>query len=198
MMRLSVTDLDSYLYWKGSEDMNLDALLRRLRREEPPTPAMLAGTAFHSLLENADTCDLSNAEQDGFKFRFDLESAIALPQIKELKAEHPVSTTAGPVVLVGKVDGLRGSTIIDYKLTERFDAERYAGSYQWRCYLMIFRAQRFTYEVFQCRHTDDAIVVTEHHPLTFYAYPGMEQDVLRELAGLAELVAKYVPEKAAA
>jgi hypothetical protein len=197
-MRLSVTDLDSYLYWKGSEDMDLDALLRRLRREEPPTPAMLAGTAFHSLLENADTCDLSNAEQDGFKFRFDLESAIALPQIKELKAEHLVQTTAGPVVLVGKVDGLRGSTIIDYKLTERFDAERYADSYQWRCYLMIFRAQRFTYEVFQCRHTDDAIVVSEHHPLTFYAYPGMEQDVLRELAGLAELVAKYVPEKAAA
>jgi hypothetical protein len=197
-MRLSVSDLDSYLYWKGAEDMDLDALLRRLRREEPPTPAMLAGTAFHSLLENADTCDLSDAEQDGFKFRFDLESAIAMPQIKELKAEHLVQTTAGPVVLVGKVDGLRGSTIIDYKLTERFDAERYADSYQWRCYLMIFRAQRFTYEVFQCRHTDDAIVVTEHHPLTFYAYPGMEQDVLRELAGLAELVAKHVPEKAAA
>lgn len=197
-MRLSVTDLDSYLYWKGSEDMDLDALLRRLRREEPPTPAMLAGTAFHTLLENADTCDLSNAEQDGFKFRFDLESAIAMPQIKELKAEHLVQTTAGPVVLVGKVDGLRGSTIIDYKLTERFDAERYADSYQWRCYLMIFSAQRFTYEVFQCRHTDDAIVVTEHHPLTFYAYPGMERDVLRELAGLAELVAKYIPEKEAA
>ena len=36
-MRISVTDLDQYLYWKSAEAMPVEDLLRRLRREEPPS-----------------------------------------------------------------------------------------------------------------------------------------------------------------
>lgn len=198
MIRLSVTDLDSYLYWREAEDMELDELLRRLRGEEPPGPNMLAGRAFHKLLETSDTCDLDRAVMDGVTFVFALEQEIALPTIRELKAEHRFDTPSGPVTLVGKVDALNGTTVHDYKLTERFDAERYADSYQWRSYLTMFGAVRFVYDVFQCRYDDDKVIIYEYHRMPISAYPGMAADVQREVCGLAEIVAKYVPQKVAA
>lgn len=195
MIRLSVTDLDSMLYWRESE-MEFDDLLRRLRGEEPPGQNMLAGRAFHALLENANEKDeWFAAERDGFRFDFAIEQEIALPQVRELKAEHVFQTPFGPVTLVGKVDGLCGLTVRDYKLTERFDAERYADSYQWRSYLTMFGAQRFEYDVFVCRYDEERVYVFDYQHLPLCAYPGMERDVYREVCGLAEIVAKHVPQK---
>jgi hypothetical protein len=198
MIRLSVTDLDSYLYWKATEDMGLAELLSRLLREEPPTPAMQAGRAFHTVLENAGTGSLLVTEADGFTFTFAIEQEIALPSVRELKAECLLETPAGPVTLVGKVDALNGLTVHDYKLTERFDAERYADSYQWRSYLTMFGARQFVYDVFVCHYDGPEVRIYDYHRFPLSAYPGMREDVLREVSGLAEIVAKYVPEKIAA
>lgn len=197
MIRLSVTDLDSYLYWKDDEDMEFETLLMRLRGEEPPTDNMLAGRAFHKLLENAtEGAEIFAQEQDGIRFDFAIDDAIALPQIREQKAEHVFQTPSGPVTLVGKVDGLQGITINDYKLTERFDAERYTDSYQWRSYLFMFGAKRFVYDVFVCRFDLPArVYIFDYHRLPMCAYPGMERDVYREVCGLADIVAKHVPQK---
>lgn len=198
-MRLSVTDLDSYLYWLSAEDMPLEELVSRLRRQEPPSPAMLAGKAFHALLETADVCALTTAERDGWKFRFELDAELALSPIRELKGERLIQTPHGMVTLVGVVDGLTGPVVRDYKLTERFDAERYADSYQWRSYLSMFHAHTFVYDVFECKYEDDQVVVVrDYHQLRFNTYPGIASDVARAVAGLAEVVAKHVPEKAAA
>src|SRR5690606_1081653 len=69
-------------------------------------------------------------------------------------------------------------------------------SYQWRAYLLMFAAVKFDYEVFQARYGDDnTIVIYDHHPLSFYAYPGMREDVLTLVSSLAEIVVKHVPEK---
>jgi len=195
-MRLSVTMLDSYLYWRDSEDMPLEDLLKRLRGEEPPSPAMEAGRAFHKLLEHATAGELSVEEVDGWRFDFALDGEIALPTIRELKAEHAMETPSGPVTLVGKVDALNGTTVHDYKLTERFDAERYADSYQWRSYLTIFGATRFVYDVFECRceESENKVWIYNYHRLVFSAYPGMAEDVQREVNNLAGIVAQYVPE----
>lgn len=198
MIRLSVTDLDSYLYWRGSEEMDFEALLTRLRGEEPPGANMLAGRAFHKLLETADDCELFASTVDGIRFDFGIEQEIALPQIRELKAEKLFQTPSGPVTLVGKVDGLHGTTVTDYKLTERFEAERYADSYQWRSYLTMFGAARFVYDVFVCRYDDDRVYVYDYHRFPLYAYPDMAEHVQREVCGLAEIVAKHVPSKVAA
>jgi hypothetical protein len=196
VIRLSVTDLDSYLYWRGSEDMELDALLMRLRGEEPPTDNMLAGRAFHKLLENAgEGGEFFAAEQDGIRFDFAIDAEVSLPVIREMKAERVLLTPSGPVTLVGKVDGLQGITVNDYKLTERFDAERYADSYQWRSYLFMFGAKRFIYDVFVARFDADRVYIHDYHRLPLCTYPGMAEDVHREVCGLAEIVAKYVPEK---
>lgn len=197
-MRLSVTMLDQYLYWKSAEDMTLAELLVRLRGGEV-TPAMEAGRAFHSVLETATFCELETVERDGWTFDFDLEAELPVPAIRELKAERIIQTPAGMVTLVGKVDAIHGRTVRDYKLTERFDAERYADSYQWRAYLSMFHATEFIYDVFTCRYGDDQrVTVNDYHQLRFFTYPGIESDVAREVAGLAEIVAKHMPERAAA
>lgn len=194
MIRVSVTDLDSMLYWRESE-MEFADFLKRLRGEEPPGPNMLAGRAFHKLLENASESEIFAAEQDGIRFDFAIEQEIALPVVRELKAEKVFDTPFGPVTLVGKVDGLHGKTINDYKLTERFEAERYADSYQWRSYLTMFDATNFVYDAFVCRYDGPRVYVFDYHRLPFCAYPGMAEEVYREVCALAEIVAKYVPQK---
>lgn len=205
-MRISVTHLDSYLYWLSS-DMELDQLLARIKGEEPPGPSALAGRAFHSLLENAEPGQefggLNSPIVDGHQFVFAIEEELALPPVRELKAEEVFQTPSGPVTLVGKVDALNGLTVQDYKLTERFDAEKYMESLQWRAYLTMFDAWRFVYDVFVARY-DVApseltqVVIYDYHRLPLCAYPGMRADVERAVAGLAEIIATHLPERVAA
>lgn len=198
MIRISVTMLDSYLYWASSEDMSLDDLLARIRGTEEPTQQMLAGRAFHKVFEECTEGEIRVTQADGFEFEFACDKEIAVPSIRELKGEVLVQTPSGPVTLVGKVDALHGRTVIDYKLTERFDAERYTDSYQWRAYLMMFQASAFDYEVFQCKYDGPRVVVYDHHGMRFMPYPNMRADVERVVCDLAEIIAKYLPERVAA
>lgn len=197
MLRLSVTDLDSFRYWQQAEDEYMDtaALLRRLRREEPPSREMAAGKALHSLLEHGTEAVLETSVADGIKFYFTLDAALTLPPIRELKGERVYQTPVGPVTLVGKVDGLSGLSVLDYKLTSKFDAERYMESYQWRCYLSIFGARRFDYLVFVGYEELGEWEVRELHPLTFYRYAGMDEDVAGAVSQFAEFVAENMPER---
>lgn len=197
-MRISVTDLDSFRYFKATEDMDLAALLARLRREEPPSPAMLAGRAFHKVLEKAAWESADTAEADGYKFHFRADCVIPWLPVRELKGEIVLPSPVGSVTLVGVVDGIDGA-IYDHKLTKRFDAERYADSYQWRCYLVMFFAQKFVYNVFEGEQDETGDYnIWGFHSLTFYAYESMRADVLREVGELAELIAEHIPERRAA
>lgn len=196
-MRISVTELESYRRYRDEEDVELADLLAQLRRQEPPTPAMLAGKALHQVLENARAGEeLSRVEHDGFVFRFELEASIPLPRIRELKGELQVQTSVGPVTLVGVIDGMEHG-VIDYKLTNRFDAERYADSFQWRCYLVMFHASKFTYEVLVAREDERTgeRVIYEYHSLPFYAYPAMQEHVLREIDEFARFLVQHCPER---
>lgn len=197
MLRCSVTELDAYRRYRLDEGAALDELLRQLRREEPPSRAMLAGKALHHILEHAEAGqDLETAEHDGFKFRFELDCALPMPAVRELKGETILPTSVGPVVLVGVVDGLHGA-VRDYKLTARFDAERYFASYQWRCYLAMFNAREFQYDVFVGADKEERgeIAVTEYHPLRLFAYTTMRDDVLREVEEFARFAVRYLPER---
>lgn len=197
MLRLSVTELDAYRRYRDDEDVALEALLRQLRREEPPSRPMLAGKALHHILEHASPGqEFITAEHDGFKFRFDLDCELPLPAVRELKGETILPTSLGPVTLVGVVDGLHGA-VRDYKLTSRFDAERYLASFQWRCYLTMFNAREFQYDVF-VGFDDEAkgeIRVTDYHPLRLFAYPAMREDVLREVDEFARFAVQHLPER---
>lgn len=201
-MRISVTDLDGYRYFKDSEQA-LDEFLNRLRRLEPPNRKMLAGKALHKILERASSGgvelneEITVANCDGFNFRFAADCDLPLLPVVELKGEIEIETPSGPVTLVGVVDGIDGA-IYDHKLTERFDAEKYADSYQWRAYLVMFGARRFTYNVFEGKEEHDEFVIWNFQAFTLYAYEGMREDVIGEVVELAGFIAKHLPEKLAA
>lgn len=197
MIRLSVSDLETYRYWKASEDSDVPTLLAKLRHEEPPTPAMEAGRAFAKLFETADAGDTAIREVDGWTFDFTaIDAEIAVPPVRELKAEVLFATPHGPVTLVGKVDGLDGLTVHDQKLTERWEAERYIDSLQWRAYLVMFDAKAFVYDVFQARYAGRYVNVNAYETVKFYTYPNVRRDVERAVAELAGVVANFIPRAA--
>jgi hypothetical protein len=219
VIRISVSDLETWRYWKASEHSTLAELIARLTKQEPTTPQMEAGAAFAKLMEHASERSMHMEEVDGWEFFFDLDGEIALPPVRELKAEIIFETPSGPVMLVGKVDGIDGK-IHDQKLTEDFDPERYLDSLQWRSYLLMFGAREFVYDVFRAKyerakgHTDDdgvyhkgaiigppdgRITVLEYHPLRFYSYPNIRADVHRAVCELAEVIVTYgIPKSMAA
>lgn len=191
-MRLSVTQVDAYRYYRDHEDASLDDLLATLRRETVPTRPMLAGSALHKALETV-TADTDTLQADGFTFTFAEDCALPMPATRELKGELEIETRAGPVTLVGVVDTI-GVETCDHKLTARWDAEKYLDSYQWRCYLLMFGGARFTYNVFVGNEVEPGRwLITEFHRLPVYAYIGMRDDVLREVGELAAFAAKHVP-----
>lgn len=198
-MRVSVTHLDQLAYFRASEgeswEMPLDELIRRLLNKEPPSPAMLAGSAFHGILENATYgMELHEVERDGFRFRFELEGEVSLPQARELKGTKDFVVDGETVTLSGQVDALAGIRVDDHKLTERLDAERYADSMQWRAYLSIFNAEQFRYNIFEAYDRQGMRVIHSYHPLTFYRYPELEADVSRAVADFARFVRTYAHE----
>src|SRR5690349_10294117 len=184
MLRISVSDLDCYRRYKQNEDVTLEQCLAQLRRETPPSPSMLAGRALHSFFEHADPDGLETlwAQREGYRFTFDCDVEMELPAVRELKGELEIKTPSGPVTLVGVVDGM-DRAIYDYKLTGQFDAERLINSYQWRCYLLMFGADRFVYRVFVGQ--EDVFgagfdgeqffewTIREYHELPIYRYPEM-------------------------
>jgi len=211
MMRVSVTDVEAYRLYKTQEWFSFDRLLDQLLKRTPPTPAMMAGSAFHKLLETSSEAILEDATVDGFTFDFSaLDATVAMPDIREMKATKEY----GDITLVGRVDAIEGLRIWDHKLTGDFDADKYMDSYQWRAYLEIFNADRLTYNVFTGREKKGRDFITQEgaveanwagvdwivyrfDPLDCYRYPAMENDVERLVYEFAEFMNKHVVDKAA-
>lgn len=186
MIRLSVTDLDQYLYWLELEDAGPEWLIDRLTKFEP-SPAMQAGSAFHGALELL-TNSANLLVHDGYTFNIQCDAEISLPAQRELKIEREILPG---IVLVGKIDALDGNRIVDYKLTERLDAERYMDSMQWRAYLMLFETNEFEYSIFEGspdRGSTTCYTIRDWHSLRFYSYPGMESNVKEVANELAKFV----------
>lgn len=201
-LRASATDIDAlrfYLYPPIPEtEIELGELLARLRREQPPTPAMLAGTALHKALENAAAGDHKGFASDDYTFSFEIDADLDLPDIREMKATREYLIDGCEVTLVGKVDGIHGKRIDDHKLTERFDAEKYLDSYQWRIYLEVFGADEFRWNVFEGRPTVEGgkdYLIRAVHPLRMRRYPGIAADVERELHRFVAFARDHMPEK---
>lgn len=206
MIRLRVGDLDQWVRFVEPSmeqfELSTEEFLAMMRREAPPSDDMLAGSALHSLLEHAKEGDeigtLEGVERDGFVFRFDGSFTLPLPAEREPEImEHVFDTPSGKVLLRGRIDGRDiYDEIVDYKLSSTFDAERYAGSLQWRAYLLMTGARRFKYVVFQSKRTERDVWIYDMHELVFWRYPQMEADVHRRVCELAAFVAEHVPELA--
>jgi len=180
-VRISATNLESFRRWRDDSDADMAELLAYLRRQTPPSQAMAAGSAFHKVLELASYGDvLERVERDGFTFQFDVEGEFCLPQIRELKLETRRVVGGEPVTLVGVVDTLEGRRADDHKLTARPDAENYAPSAQWRCYLDWFDCDVFQYNLFHGYNPagDPGLyIIKDVVEVQFCRYPSLADDV---------------------
>lgn len=192
-IRISVSDLQCYQRYRNTEEVTLGECLAQLRRQSPPTPSMLAGRALHEALEHAEyNVETNCLKWDDYLFFFQCDIDLAIPDVRELKAEIEMITPFGPVTLVGVVDSI-DSAICDYKLTGRFDAERLADSWQWRCYLHMFNRHKFIYKVFVGEEIKDREwAIRDYHEMPVYRYVGMEQEIQREVDQCAAFFSKYV------
>jgi hypothetical protein len=198
MIRISATQLESYRRWLLNDESTNDDMIDFLLKRTAPSNAMLAGAAFHKVLENAKYNDeLNVVEQDGFKFDLSaLNCEIALPEAKEFKLEKQTIINGEPVTFVGVVDAIKINEIFDHKLTSRADAESYIDSVQWRCYLDWFDCDKFTYNLFQCYKpaNQDVYLIKSFLPVSFYRYDNMEADVREIASSFINFVKNHVPE----
>ena len=195
-LRVSATDIDAFRRYQAEDDVELADLLSQLRREEPPTESMLAGTALHSALEHAEPGEHGRFMADGYAFTFEAEGEIDLPSIREMKATRDYAIGDCLLTLVGKVDAIHGRRVDDHKYTSQYDAERYLGSYQWRIYLEVFGADEFRWNIFEGREDGPkSYVIRAIHKLTMHRYPGMADDIERELYRFVAFARFHLPER---
>lgn len=191
-MLFRVSECEAFRQFRDDEEAELSDFLARMRNEVPPSQAMLAGTAFHDVLEHAQVGELATAEAQGFKFIIEVNTELALAPIRELRA----SKRYGGLTISGKLDALCGLRVEDHKTTGRFDPDRYLAGYQWRYYLSIFGAQVFRWNVFEMREIEPMMyLVHKFHTLEQCRYPAMEADCLQLASDLEQFARLHMPER---
>ncbi len=170
---VSVTNLDTFRWWQGEEGLDLDWLLARLRGEEE-TEAMRVGKAFHAALEEADGGEIESLITSDYRFDFNCDCELPVSHIREASVEADY----GGLLVRGRVDALDGKTVTDFKVTERFDPDRFFEGYQWRYYLDMTGCDKFIWRVFVIREFGGpgSYEVYQTHTLSQNRYPGLRED----------------------
>src|SRR5699024_885043 len=83
VMLARVSNLEAFRQYRESEDMTAACLVRWITASQP-TPAMLAGTAFHAAIEVCGEGEFDTLEANGHTFLMP-DAEIALPEIRELR-----------------------------------------------------------------------------------------------------------------
>jgi len=192
-LNLRVTDLDAYRHYLNSE-MTESEFIERINRKSKPNEAMLAGSAWHKIMENADSDLDGTIEQDGFKFRILCDDVISIPQVTEIRAGIVYDMNGLYVHLTGGCDGITGIKITDHKLTFNPNLERYADSMQWRSYLKIYDADVFEYIVYCAKQNQEFIDIYSVSKITFFSYPHMGNDVFEATRDLVYFIQDHAQE----
>ncbi|WP_447896790.1 hypothetical protein [Stenotrophomonas acidaminiphila] len=173
-MLARVSNIEAFRRWREAEDQPVEDLIEFITVDNP-TPAMLAGTAFHEALEHAQPGTYEVLEAMGYTFHLP-DAELVLPTIREVRAYGQY----GDLTVTGKVDCLDGRRVDDHKTTSRFDAERYLAGYQWRFYLDLFGADVFRWNVFELREEEPQVFqVSAPQLLEITRYPGMHDDCMQ-------------------
>ena len=211
-MKLRVSWLDRWRRFLRVPEYTEEKLLQDLSGGGRTTEYAAMGTAFHRVLERMVNeperriwSDLAIRREDGYEFW--LKPDIVDIDLPALPAEAEAAASrgiGGGVELIGHADLVsRGARRVwDYKTTQRIDLETFASSYQWRAYLDLFDADRFTYLVFQVQRSrgDDAVDPATRQPvwavniidfdhLDCWRYGAMRSDVESAAHELAEFCA---------
>ena len=180
---LHVTDVDSYLWDRRNDCLDAEKWARKLSDVgDDGTPQMRRGIKFAEEMEEFQktgewprhpihrfTCDAGVPRCDRTEYRL-------RQQICEVGNDR--------ILLSGKVDGLCGDVVVDWKTTEKqVDWEKYADAFQWRAYLSLVPfAKEFRYHVFRVRRSRQFVGrydVVEHQVMAgLRRYRGLLQDVI--------------------
>ena len=177
--------------------MTVEDLVRRLKHLEPSNEKMIIGTGWHKVLENPDRDVIEEVTVDGYTYVVDFDAKFALPHIKETKATKEYIVGDVLVTLVGKLDGITGNRIRDYKVTFKApNPESYNESYQWRAYLDIFGCDALDYYVFQAsnRTGSKKVVLKNFQIITQYGYFGMKKELVGRIGELVDFIKTHAPE----
>jgi hypothetical protein len=192
MQTYRVSNVERYRQYERSDDIELEQLIADIRGESPPSEKMAAGIAFHRALELAEVGeDVSVLRANGYAFHFNDDFSIALPVLRELRANKIYLLDGVPITISGACDAIEGHMVVDHKSTARFDPERFFSGYQWRLYLTIFGASQFRWNVFEIQEIGEGsrqYSVFAQHTLDQWRYPAMEQDC----QALVERFARFV------
>ena len=178
-LRFRVSHLEAYRRWLEDEESCIPQLLTDIYGTEE-TEAQRRGTAFHKALEMAVEGERDEVEANGYLFLFPGDCEIELAPVRELRS----GKNYGGLHVSGRVDGIYGRTIKDYKTTiNAFEPERYFRSYQPRYYMDIFKADLFQWNIFEMNEVESRVyAIRSVHKLEQYRYPDMQADCER-LAG---------------
>ena len=185
-VNVSPTMLDSWDYYRESDEQDFEEFLTVVFRERATTSAMERGNRFEDALYRAF---------DGEPFEWQVaphvDMTLVRPVVRQMEVERTYVDGGMYLRMRGRIDGAHGVTIDDYKTTgHSIDLMKYADSFQWRCYLAAWpEMERFQYEVFQLNDKD---VVTDHKTLTLARYPDLEQEVFDKVRGYAAFLRSLV------
>ncbi len=204
-MKYRVSSVCAFHEWERDPDATVEELIEKITGAFAPSPAMLAGTAFHKVLENAvgGIC-LDSAEELGHRFVFPADLQVEVAPIRELRASKTYTVDGVPIIISGQVDAIDGLRIEDHKTTAYFNPDRYLDGYQWRIYLDIFGASLFRWNVFEITQVDSTgpsdgfdapapeYEVRSLHRLEQYRYPALEADCLAVVTRFARFVREHI------
>lgn len=187
-MRISVTLLDSFRYWRTEEFYTEEAeeqsyleLCARIRGEPPPqSEDMLRSIAFHKICEDPDEYKEGALYRcDGWEFdgistgQFLLE--LPRDRVTEVKIEQEIAAHT----LVGKADYMDGVWAGDQKLTKKVTPDKYGDSIQWMAYLMLADLEAFRYHCAQPRMYKGVVHLKDYAMFPFYRSKNTDERVIR-------------------
>ncbi len=180
MLRLTPSLLDTFRLYQTTDWKPLSELEAYIKGEPiTPSPAMLLGSAFHSIADG--TAALSDGKYESGGLVFDqttTDNALTLrgPGVAEVWCSRIIEELYpyGPLLLRGRADWISGAIPIEIKTKQDAPApEDYAASLQWQCYLWMLGAEECRYLLVQLKEVGDCWQVVDADLLPLFRYAGM-------------------------
>lgn len=198
MIRLRVSTLESFRQVMQTDYGSEAELIERLKRgqwaEGPTKWQMDAGTSWHAVLADPFGCrqgaDGPKGESsvwcesgDYWFSTDDVSEALAHvgPGLREVTGRTIFQVGREWIEVEGTADRIQGNTIRDAKTKfSTPDARDYEQSLQWRFYLLIHGAEKFTYDLFDFRDPKDGYCELKGIvSFSFWRYADLYRDCLR-------------------
>ncbi|MEO0422626.1 MAG: hypothetical protein AAF184_09845 [Pseudomonadota bacterium] len=191
---LTATMLDSYALWETQDWMTTQMLRDRLQRVYDDTPSIQrdVGIALHSELEPEPT------STEGIEFDQESLEAIRAQLPKDRVAEVKQYLRIDGHVVACKADWAHGLRVVDFKgrvpkeglsSPPPFNADKHMEAWQWRAYMLAFKAKVFQYWSIPCRLDREGVFhAGEPDILPLFAYDGMYADVASKVRAIAQFI----------